>query len=175
MQLVCRARLGCLSTQRTGGQCAPDQHIQDRFPDCQVPRLEDLQFISQYREIIQAESAVLHDSDGTMVDERGEGRAPHKGCGNAVCLALGRPCDNKRFKGGKIASAFILTTMCAFRISFPGLRRCLSVKPPRRRCDDERQQLLNRVMSERNSFASTGMDLHPTAQSMVLGRQRCFC
>ena len=77
-----------------------------KFPDCKTSKVNTKQFVTQYREVIQAESAILHDSDGIRVQGQvlprdgrsGAGRTLNKGCDNAVCHALGKPFDNKRPK-----------------------------------------------------------------------------
>ena len=39
------------------------------FPSWSTERTDTKRFVTQYIELIQAETAVLHDNDGIMVDE----------------------------------------------------------------------------------------------------------
>ena len=141
----------------------------ERFPDWRDGKVKTGTFITQYKEMITAESSVIHDSDGIMLDEDRfitEMAKPQHGGLNPKAAAA-------RFQALLKDEATVKDKRDGrdrVRVDkYSRLKQILDSEKARKVSQDEREALLARVMSGHNTFASSDVDLHAVAQQMALG------
>ena len=150
-----------------------------RFPEWKQSKTPTKGFVTQYREMIRAETSVVHSGDGIMVDENRyclEMAKPERGGMSAKSAAaefqrlLADPSIIRDKHQGRDRIRLQLDDHVAFENKYSRLKEILTTSTAKKDISEqERETLLGKVMSEHNTFAGSNVDMHPMAQSMALG------
>ena len=150
-----------------------------RFPEWKQSKTPTKGFVTQYREMIRAETSVVHSGDGIMVDENRyclEMAKPERGGMSAKSAAaefqrlLADPSIIRDKHQGRDRIRLQLDDHVAFENKYSRLKEILTTSTAKKDISDqERETLLGKVMSEHNTFAGSNVDMHAIAQSMALG------
>ena len=154
-----------------------------RFPSWSTERTDTKRFVTQYIELIQAETAVLHDNDGIMVDEERyilEMQKPERGglsskqAAIKFAAALEDPTTVQDTKNGQRRIRLDLDDHVRFQNKFSRLKQLIDAEAAKKGVSSEdKAAMASKIMADHDrAVAGQDIDLVSMAQRMTKGAGR---
>ena len=157
--------------------------FKDRFPAWKTEKSDTKRFLTQYVELIQAETAVLHDGDGIMVDEERfilEMSRPERGGLSSkqarikFAAAIEDPMTVQDKKHGQPRIRLELDDHVRFQNKFSRLKQLIEAESSRKGVtEEEKASLASKILADHDrGIAGQDIDLVSMAQRMAKGAGR---